>query len=171
MGLKDIFLKIYFNIMCKALFCCIYFSTTCFFFSFFVYLLYKNGTYLIHTYWWVWTYTHTHNTIATIKAINTFIIPQRVLVFLFLSFFLSSLARTFNWRSILINLKNFLFIEFREIEEVAGAETEREICCSIYLCIHWLNLVYALTGDQTYNLGVSWDNAPTNWLLCQSLLS
>ena len=28
------------------------------------------------------------------------------------------------------------------------------MCCSTYLCIHWLILVCALTGDQTHNLGV-----------------
>lgn len=30
------------------------------------------------------------------------------------------------------------------------------ICCSTYLWIHWLILVCALTGDQTSNVGVSW---------------
>ena len=33
-------------------------------------------------------------------------------------------------------------------------ESEREtlICCSTYLCVQWLILIYALTGDQTCNL-------------------
>ena len=34
-------------------------------------------------------------------------------------------------------------------------DTERSICCSTYLCIHWLILICSLTGDQTCNLGVS----------------
>ena len=34
-------------------------------------------------------------------------------------------------------------------------ERERLICCSTYLCIHWLMLVCALTGDRTCNLGTS----------------
>ena len=34
-------------------------------------------------------------------------------------------------------------------------ERETSICCSTYLCIHWLLLVRALTGDLTRNLGVS----------------
>ena len=37
-----------------------------------------------------------------------------------------------------------------------GQERERKtlICCSTYLCIHWLTLVCTLTGDQTHNLGL-----------------
>ena len=30
-------------------------------------------------------------------------------------------------------------------------ERERDICCSIYLCIHWLILAWALTGDRTHD--------------------
>ena len=30
----------------------------------------------------------------------------------------------------------------------------RLVCCSTYLCIHWLILTCTLTGDQTYNLGI-----------------
>ena len=33
-------------------------------------------------------------------------------------------------------------------------ERKRFICCSTYLCIHWLILSCALTGDRTCNLGV-----------------
>ena len=33
-------------------------------------------------------------------------------------------------------------------------EEETVICCSTYLCIHWLILVCVLTRDQTCNLGV-----------------
>ena len=50
-----------------------------------------------------------------------------------------------------------LFIDFRERGMWRGRETYRErekvrqrktsICCSTYLCIHWLILVCALTGD------------------------
>ena len=32
---------------------------------------------------------------------------------------------------------------------------ETSICCSTYLCIHWLLFVCALTEDRTCNLGVS----------------
>ena len=51
----------------------------------------------------------------------------------------------------LINL--FLVIIFRE----RGRKRERKetsICCSTYSCIHWLLLVYVLTGDRTCNLAV-----------------
>ena len=43
-----------------------------------------------------------------------------------------------------------------------GAGRERLICCSTYLCIHWLILVLALTRDQTHSLGVL-NDALTNW--------
>ena len=33
-------------------------------------------------------------------------------------------------------------------------ERETSTCCSNYLCIHWLILIYALTRDWTCNLGV-----------------
>ena len=44
----------------------------------------------------------------------------------------------------------------RRREKKGQGEREREtsICCSAYLCIHWLLLVCALTGDGTHNLGV-----------------
>ena len=53
----------------------------------------------------------------------------------------------------------YLFIHFfRETKERRGGERERDrqtlICCSTYLCIHWLILVCALIGYQTHNLGV-----------------
>ena len=41
------------------------------------------------------------------------------------------------------------------IERERKEERETSICCSIYLRIHWLILVCALTRDQTHNLGVS----------------
>ena len=52
--------------------------------------------------------------------------------------------------------KFFNFFKFiLERDEVEGErEREREICCSTYLCIHWLIPVCALTRDQTLNLGV-----------------
>ena len=36
-------------------------------------------------------------------------------------------------------------------------ETDRQtsICCSTYLCIHWLILVCALTGFRIHNFGIS----------------
>ena len=46
--------------------------------------------------------------------------------------------------------------------EGRGREGEIEIHCSIYLCIHWLLLVCALTRDQTCNLGIS--QRPSNQL-------
>ena len=42
-----------------------------------------------------------------------------------------------------------------ERERNAGRERETLICCFTYLCIHWLILVCALTGDQTCNLAIS----------------
>ena len=42
------------------------------------------------------------------------------------------------------------FIIFRERKR----ERETSVCCSTHLCIHWLILVWALTGDRTHNLGV-----------------
>ena len=35
-----------------------------------------------------------------------------------------------------------------------GREREILVCCSTYLCIHWLILVFALIGDQTQNLAI-----------------
>ena len=40
-------------------------------------------------------------------------------------------------------------------------ERETSICCSIYLFIHWLILVCALTWDQTATLGVRTMLKPT----------
>ena len=52
----------------------------------------------------------------------------------------------------------FLFIDYREkiIEDSAqnGGRGETSICCSTYLCIHWLLLILVLTRDWTHNLGV-----------------
>ena len=54
----------------------------------------------------------------------------------------------------------FLFIDFRERkgggwgENREVEERETSICCSTYLCIYWLILVCALTGDSTRNLDV-----------------
>ena len=39
-------------------------------------------------------------------------------------------------------------------EREGEREREREICCSTYLCIHWLLLVCSLTWDLTHNLGI-----------------
>ena len=48
--------------------------------------------------------------------------------------------------------KIFLFIDFfREREE--RRERETLICCSTRLCINWLIVVCALTGDGTHDLG------------------
>ena len=41
------------------------------------------------------------------------------------------------------------------VEREERRERETFICCSTYLCIYWLILVRALTGDQTHTLGVS----------------
>ena len=43
-------------------------------------------------------------------------------------------------------------------------EEKISIYCSTYLCIHWLLLVYALTGDRTTTLAY-WDDALTNWAI------
>ena len=54
-----------------------------------------------------------------------------------------------------------IYLFSREREE--GREIEKQsICCSTYLCIHWLISVCALTGDRTHNLGaLGW---PSNLL-------
>lgn len=39
------------------------------------------------------------------------------------------------------------------LEKEEGSR-ERESCCSICLCIHWLILVCALTGDWTCKIGI-----------------
>ena len=46
----------------------------------------------------------------------------------------------------------FLFMLKREWERKREGETS--VCCSTSLCIRWLILVCARTGDQTSNLGV-----------------
>ena len=57
----------------------------------------------------------------------------------------------------------FKFIDwfFRE------RKRETSICCSTYLCIHWLILTCALTGDQTHNLGVSGCSNWATWPVCE----
>ncbi|KAF6114751.1 hypothetical protein HJG60_010685 [Phyllostomus discolor] len=54
----------------------------------------------------------------------------------------------------------FLLIDFRERK---GRGREKEICCSTYLCVHWLTLVCAVTRDRTHNLGI--------WERCSNQLS
>ena len=49
-------------------------------------------------------------------------------------------------------LQSFFFLYSRE--EGGERETETLICCCTYLCVHWLILVCALTGDQTHNFGI-----------------
>ena len=39
-------------------------------------------------------------------------------------------------------------------KEKGGRKREALIACSTYLCIHWLILMCALTGNFTRNLGV-----------------
>ena len=50
------------------------------------------------------------------------------------------------------------FIDFRETGREGRREREpdkeREVCCSTYLCTHWLILVCALTKDQICKLGM-----------------
>ena len=50
--------------------------------------------------------------------------------------------------------KCFLFTDLRERETV--------ICCSAYLCIHWLILVCAVTRDWITTLAY-WDDTLTSW--------
>ena len=53
----------------------------------------------------------------------------------------------------------FFKLIFGEREE----RRHRNICCSTYLCIHWLIFVCALTGEQTHNkIGISGQRL-TNW--------
>ena len=56
----------------------------------------------------------------------------------------------------------FIFLKmlidwYERQREEAGGEREREmlICCSTHPCTHWLIPPFALTQDQTRNLGVS----------------
>ena len=53
------------------------------------------------------------------------------------------------------NLWVFFFNFYLLILEGGRREWETTICCSTYLCIHWLLLVCALTGNRYCNLGVS----------------
>ena len=46
-----------------------------------------------------------------------------------------------------------LLIDFRVTRE-REKEGKSSLCCSTYLCIHWLLLICALTRDQTHNLGL-----------------
>ena len=48
-------------------------------------------------------------------------------------------------------LPGFLFL----IDLFFFFEKERNICCYTYLCLNWLILISALTGDRTHNFGVS----------------
>ena len=49
-----------------------------------------------------------------------------------------------------VGIWSFNFIDFRK------RERERNICCSTYLCIHWLIFVTCPDGDEdgTHNIGV-----------------
>ena len=47
---------------------------------------------------------------------------------------------------------NYFYLLIRETEE--EREGEMSICCSTYLCTHWLILACALTGDRTCNLDI-----------------
>lgn len=37
----------------------------------------KCNTYLMYTFWWVWTYTHTHDIMTTIKIVNISLTSKR----------------------------------------------------------------------------------------------
>ena len=77
-------------------------------------------------------------------CLNFFLFLSFVLFFFFLSLlFLSFFLVSF-----------FLSWLERKIETL--------ICCSTYLCIHWLILVCALSGDRTRNLGI-WEDTLTTW--------
>ena len=56
------------------------------------------------------------------------------------------------WRILFIYLFNY--IDFREKGMERRTERETSICCSTFLCIHWLLPVRALTGDQTCHHGI-----------------
>ena len=49
---------------------------------------------------------------------------------------------------------SFLLTDFRDREEKVVGEREASICCSTYLCIHHLILVYTLTGDRTHRFSI-----------------
>ena len=48
----------------------------------------------------------------------------------------------------------FLFQKLSSLILEREEERETSTCCSTYVCIHWLLIVCALTGDQTHNLSV-----------------
>ena len=64
----------------------------------------------------------------------------------------SSILVIFPSTSLGSKICTFLKIDFRE--EGGVREKRTLICCSTYLCIHWLIPICALTRDQTHNLGV-----------------
>ena len=49
----------------------------------------------------------------------------------------------------------FLYLLILDRRRERERDRETSICCSTGLCVHWLILVCALTGDRTPNLGVS----------------
>ena len=53
------------------------------------------------------------------------------------------------------HIKNFFIYWWEKERKRERRETLILICFSTYLCIHWLILVCALTGDRTHNLGIS----------------
>ena len=59
----------------------------------------------------------------------------------------------------------YWFERERQRETERGRERETLICCSTYLCIHWLILVCTLTGDWTHNLGtLGWPSIQMSYL-------
>ena len=51
-----------------------------------------------------------------------------------------------------LSSQRFFFIDFRERKGRGGGRML--ICCSTYLCIHWMILVCALIGNWTHSCGV-----------------
>ena len=61
------------------------------------------------------------------------------------------------------SVKNFLNFYFLILDNKRSREGEREkkttlICCSTHSCIHWLILVYALTGIKPITLAYQEDS-------------
>lgn len=66
-------------------------------------LLYKNHTHLISTFWWIWTYPYTYDTVTATKVLNIFtlIASKNFLVFVYV-FRLYVLGKNTNMTSILV---------------------------------------------------------------------